>query len=117
MRMPVARGLLKDGGRLPALEFVGYGSCLSTLQRDLAPGEVAYEPVLNEEMSGLRTVEDFGYEDWEFAHTTHLDRQRFANSPRPASCYHVRQRAHSLPLLLSLASRALGPRRGMSAEG
>ncbi|EIW57067.1 uncharacterized protein TRAVEDRAFT_73319 [Trametes versicolor FP-101664 SS1] len=61
--------LLKD--HPPALELVGYGSCLSTFQRDLATGEAAYGPMWDEETTGFRTVEDFGCEDWEWLLRNH----------------------------------------------
>ncbi|OJT03105.1 hypothetical protein TRAPUB_6333 [Trametes pubescens] len=61
--------LLKD--HPPALQFVGYGSCLGTFERNFATGEAAYGPVWDEETAGFRTVEDFGCEDWEWLLRNH----------------------------------------------
>lgn len=61
--------LLKDYP--PALELVGYGSCLSTFERNFVTGQAVYGPIWDEETTGFRTVEDFGCEDWEWLLRNH----------------------------------------------
>ncbi|OJT03111.1 hypothetical protein TRAPUB_6339 [Trametes pubescens] len=56
----------------PALQLVGWGTRLDWLQRDSPIDEAVYGAPWKDTTVAFRTVEDFGYEDWEWLLRSHL---------------------------------------------